>query len=147
MKKIIYFILFVFLSGIFCTCKKYPEGLFISLRTAQQRLLGTWRVEKYLVDGIDSTASKYPMQNTLACYYSFIHEGAVGDGCYQATGSWEFNNGQSSLMLFSGNTPVSPLFLSTHTEWVILKLTNKKMHLKIDFSAKKYEIYFNKQKD
>lgn len=37
------------------SCKKYPDGPLLSLRTRTHRLVGTWEVESYIVYGIDST--------------------------------------------------------------------------------------------
>jgi hypothetical protein len=36
-------------------CKKYPEGPLISFRSAKNRVVGTWNVDKFYINSVDST--------------------------------------------------------------------------------------------
>jgi hypothetical protein len=50
-------ILFVMLTTIACT--KFKEDSFISLRTPYGRIFGTWHLDYYEIDGVDSTSLFY----------------------------------------------------------------------------------------
>ena len=122
--KILFFILATGL--IFSTsCKKYPEGPSLSLRTKTQRLTGTWTVEKVLVNGNEAT---------LNDYYKSIVVDITKDGKFTYTytfltlpgkieGEWKFNDDKSKLMMKENNS-------STWDESEILKLTNSEVWLK-----------------
>ncbi len=141
--------IFFFLVILFCItdCKKYPEGPWISFRYKETRLLGNWKIEKYLIDGADSTAIKFPNLSSSVCVYSFGHTANyVGDGCYSIGGKWGFDNNRTHLGIGTQNVPEGPFFLAEAVSWDILRLSNKDMHLKTTFSSKEYEIYFKKQK-
>ena len=136
--------LFIFLAGILSTCKKYPEGPLISLRTKVQRLTGTWKVEKYLIDGADSTAIKYPVE----CSYRITnkeHTTQIFDRCgsSQSQSEWDFNENRTSLIFKSSG---SPLFLTKPIEWKIMKLKFKEMHLQTEYNSKQYDAYLTKIK-
>ena len=140
-----YFLLFVFLASILSTCKKYPEGPFISFRAKEKRLLGSWKVAKYLVDGIDSTTAKYPNLSSSTCYFGFSHAAQyAGDSCDSVDGSWSFDNKRTHLQLWAPSGPKGSIFLSETISWEILKLSNKEMHLKTTFLSKQREIFAKK---
>ncbi|MBS1650995.1 MAG: hypothetical protein JSU07_03205 [Bacteroidetes bacterium] len=54
MKKITTILIIV---TLFLGCKKFPEDPFISLRTAKDRLSGTWKISYIKQNGIDVTPS------------------------------------------------------------------------------------------
>ncbi len=140
LKKLPYFFLLFLLASVLFTCKKYPEGPRISLRTKVQRLEGRWVVEKYLIDGADSTAVKYPNE----CYYNITnkeHTSKISSSCDSTDGRWEFNDNRTSLILKSRK---SPLVLTSNIEWKIMKLKFREMHLQTNFNSKQYDIYFTK---
>ena len=58
-----YIILFFALALILLGCKKYEEGPALSLRSEENRLLGLKQIEKYTVDGVDSTSSIFLFQH------------------------------------------------------------------------------------
>jgi len=141
-----YILLFLLLAFCFTDCKKYPEGPWISLRSKEKRLLGNWKVQKYLIDGVDSTSTKFPNLSSSVCVYSFAHYGQyVDDGCYSTGGKWGWGNKKESLIVgLEFGSILTPFFLSTSTEWTILRLSNKDMHLKTTFSSMQYEIFLKK---
>jgi hypothetical protein len=56
---------FVVMAIIGLTCKKYPEGPLISLRSAEKRIIGKWEIKEVKINGhdkindIDSLAIDY----------------------------------------------------------------------------------------
>jgi hypothetical protein len=69
------------LTAIACT--KFKEDSFISLRRPEHRLYGTWHVDYYEIDGIDSTdyfyKSQYTATQNINFYYSKEDEGYICD--------------------------------------------------------------------
>lgn len=149
MKNIKQIFLLIFLATVFSTCKKYPEGPFISFKTREHRVAGTWSVEKYFVNGVDSTASKYPP----GCTISFFAKASIGGHrsvytrCEKSNGFWDFNKDCESIMVWQ-NSPIvkSSFFLEVvgKTEWKILKLRYKEMHLQTEVNSNRYEMYLNR---
>ena len=146
-KKYALFFLFIFLACIFCTCKKYPEGPFISLKTKENRVDGTWEVEKYLVNGVDSVASKYSPGCTINFYAKASSGGSrnISIQCEKSSGYWSFRDRKESIVVWPLDTTIkSSLFLSRFTTWKILKLKYKEIHLKTEFNSTQYEIYLKR---
>jgi hypothetical protein len=54
MRKLALFFLSI---GVLFSCTKFEEGPSISLLSVKNRLQGKWKLEKYLLDGADSTES------------------------------------------------------------------------------------------
>ena len=137
----------LFLFVVFCItdCKKYPEGPWISFRTKETRLLGSWKVQKYLIDGADLTAVKYPNLSANTCYFGFSHTAQyAGDSCDSIDGKWSFDNNRTHLAISTKSLKTGSLFLAEAIEWEIMRLTNKELHLKTTFSSKEYEIFAKK---
>jgi hypothetical protein len=138
---ILFFIAFAFI--IMGSCKKYPDGPLVSLYSKEHRVVGTWDVEYFSINGIDST--EYLKSNTLNGYYIFSKE---KEGFAELTYSnynhfygigahWNFANHKKNieikteyvvpdtihfnLGLFDQTTPVS---------WRIMRLTEEQMWLK-----------------
>lgn len=102
MRKVVF--LTLVLSGLMCACKKYKEGPFISFRSSLNRIEGTWKVEKFYVNDIDSTDLYY---QELGCEIKFTKEVLI-DGLYNVqliscnngktlNGSWRFYYRNSSV--------------------------------------------------
>lgn len=52
-KKLFFFFFIVMIT--FSSCHKFPDGLKFSLRSVKNRITGTWKVDKFYVNGEDST--------------------------------------------------------------------------------------------
>lgn len=138
-----------FISLFLTTCSKYEDGC-ISLRSAFQRAINTWEVEKFSVDGIDSTEylknkTKWVDQNgfTFYCFFSFSENSEIESYCFN--GAWQFNNDDKNLITYLNQTSNKPAyFLATDTNinWEILKLCDEEMRLKTTFNNKVYETHF-----
>jgi hypothetical protein len=124
-------------------CSRYDDGPAISFRTAKNRVLGTWQVEKLLINDLDSTEL---YRDQIGCELEFTNELFYEDGeryviyykdCIDDTirkGVWYFyNNLNNELMVgFSSDiysNPIGPI--GRWGSWDILRLTNDEMHLLI----------------
>jgi len=82
-KSLLALALFIALSSLFMGCHKYPEDPFISLKQAGKRLLGTWNITSYKINGVEHSHDFDSLlsPNTLTDCYIFFEAGdLVGDG-------------------------------------------------------------------
>lgn len=83
------------LSFVFTSCKKYPEGPALSLRSKEARVANTWKVESYTINGVDYTSTlkniNYTETYTKDGIYSYTYLGNSG------TGKWEFNSDKTQI--------------------------------------------------
>lgn len=82
-------VLAVMLAG----CKKYEEGPLLSLRSKNARVANTWKVEQYLLNGVDKT-------NEWAGYTeTYTKEGAFSfsSGSIAGAGVWEWQNDKNEI--------------------------------------------------
>ncbi|HBF89045.1 MAG TPA: hypothetical protein DDX39_10425 [Bacteroidales bacterium] len=68
MKKSVIFVIAVFLL-VGNGCQKYEEGPWLSLRSKENRVVGTWVVDKYHINGVDST--ELYNQNKVIEFFQF----------------------------------------------------------------------------
>jgi hypothetical protein len=90
-------------SIVLSSCSKYEDGPAFSLRSKEERISNTWRVDKAMENGSDVTSSfdQYELQMlrdgaaTLAALYS------LGDLTFEfeTTGTWTFENSSEDLRL------------------------------------------------
>lgn len=75
------------------SCKKYPEGPSISLRSRTARVSNTWRIENYRVNGNDFTSFISGYTETFTkdggYYYSW--------GNFEGSGRWFFQNNDREI--------------------------------------------------
>jgi hypothetical protein len=116
------------------SCGKYEEGPSISLRSKTARVCNTWKVEKYMVNGSDQTATlNLILPNYREVYdkegnYSFSYDGNSGSG------RWEFQNDKAEIKR-SGVSSQSSATL------VILKLKEKEFWYYIMDGSDKEEVH------
>lgn len=140
-----YSILFSLLAIGIGGCKKYPEGPMISFRTKEQRIIGTWNIEKYLIDQVDSTYLKYP-----SCTIDFTANGhqvsahLVSIDCDSSGGYWSLEDRKTQLT-FSHFTKLTPIYLQSNMKWKIMKLKYEEVHLQANFNSKQYDIYLTRK--
>lgn len=119
MKKNI-FLLFIFLAFSFAGCKKYKDGPFISLRTKIDRISNIWMLDKYIVNGEDSTLQYADFTYRFSKDKSYDFFGTVNGVAWARSGDWEFIDSKKSIRLENlGST-------STY-EYHITKLRNKEL--------------------
>jgi hypothetical protein len=96
------------------SCKKYPEGPVVSLKSRTERVANTWKVENVKRNGTDVTSlyGGYSETFTKNGDYSYIW------GMFGGTGTWSFQKGDSEIKLTGTSQQES------HT-LVILKLQEK----------------------
>ena len=72
------------------SCKRYEEGPAITLRTAKARLVNTWEIEKYLVNGEDITALVLPFFGEHSLEFSRDNKYEWNIGGMNEKGKWSF---------------------------------------------------------
>jgi len=91
MRKLLYLMLIY--TVLLCACKKYKEGPAISLRSKLNRIEGTWKVEKFYINDIDSTDLYY---QKLGCKIIFTKDMNVQliscNNGKTLNGNWKFRN-------------------------------------------------------
>lgn len=92
-------VLFIVVAGLMIptiqSCKKYPDGPAISLRSRAERVANTWKVDNYKKNGTDYTSlvSDYSETFTKAGDYSYLW------GSFSGTGKWAFQNNDNEIKL------------------------------------------------
>jgi hypothetical protein len=154
MKK--YFFM-LFIAVLLLDACKYEHGPFLSCRTKTQRITGVWDVDKYLVDGADSTRQITRQKEYLPWKFG-IEKGeaswiasAQSNSDYSKIGFWSFDEKKNKLMMNTygaGLRSVGPIGVNnTEFSWKITKLTNTKMWLETIYNGKKFELQYKKLQD
>lgn len=90
-------------------CKKYPDGPAISLRSKTARVSNTWKVEQYLLNGVDKTSDfNVDKRNYIETYtkdgkWSRSYIDPNGDPKSDA-GTWTFDSKKEIINRDSGPT-------------------------------------------
>ncbi len=133
MKTTKYLLLLITISLFFWGCKKYEDGPFFTLVSAQSRLVNhQWALDQYLRNNVDETS--YIVINTITYLETYGKDGTYTVSYYDdsnksinESGKWEFENKKDGLHL-SGISSYSK-FCSTYSyslsssHVTILKLT------------------------
>lgn len=101
MKKLIPALLVLLITA---SCNKYEDGPKLSLRTRKARLVNTWVISKYLVNGDDQTA----YFNTVAPNYTVVFEKngnysisiSSGSASFTESGTWELSESKSFVIRY-----------------------------------------------
>ena len=149
------------LALLFSTCKKYPDGPKIALHTVKNRITGIFKLDKFIIDGIDSVNYLPPCQqiNDIGLAdkeaYYFKFEGGDIKGL-DGFGSYTLSGDQSSIYLSyshysAHNYPtnyrniIEPYANNTDDgKWEIRKLTNKEFWIRNSANNVLYEIHLKK---
>jgi len=143
MKKT-YILTAIILLGFLFGCSRYEDGPCISFRSPTSRILGTWQVEKLLINDIDSTEA---YRQKIGCEWEFTDELFYDDGerykfyynnCVDDTIRkclWYFDNYKKNMIwvgtgIDTATNPIGPI--GRWGSWDILRLTNDEMHLWIN---------------
>jgi hypothetical protein len=159
MKTIILIFITIILLLPFSGCKKYPEGPLISFRTIEKRIHGNWKVENYLVNGSDSINL---LKNSYGDTINFdIATPGSGEGDNRILVYSQGNPYLDGIFYFTddGNNIIFSFFISVdsvqiinlgplnkyvHSEWKILKLSNKNMRLETNYENIYYKLIMKK---
>ena len=163
--KFNYLILFLFITFTFSACK-YEKGPIISFKDRDLRIDGNWKITKVLVDGEDKFSD---IDSLDIDYLDLVTESGTMDA--EANYRGESNKiyspsdscgGMSNWGFTEENKPTSisftdrtvcgsiydslaiPLMIGLPEEWEVIKLTNKKLWLKMERDSKVYETHFTK---
>jgi hypothetical protein len=155
MKKIFRnIILLLVASALILTgsCKKYPDGPLLSLRTKAHRIEGTWDVEYFSINGYDSTS--YLKSKRFYAMYSFDNTNHNHDCFYQATnydyhlyGIWKLEHNKENLSVFFSlsnqfKDHLGP-YRAERAIWGIRRLTEEEMWLKNTYTdGREYFVKF-----
>lgn len=96
--KSIFVLLLIVVIPILESCKKYPDGPLLSLKSRAERVANVWKVENYKINGSDYTS--------LVSGYSetFSKNGGYGYfwGILSGSGNWAFQSNDTKIKL-TGN--------------------------------------------
>jgi hypothetical protein len=99
MKNKIKFALLIVFAGLLTfgieSCKKYPDGPAISLKTRKERVANTWRVDNYKVNGTDFTSLVSDYTETFTKDGNYSYQWGILGG----SGSWSFQNKDEEIKL------------------------------------------------
>ncbi len=135
--------------GVFSQCKKYPEGPMISLRLKKERVANTWKIDKLLINNVDSAAyfsniyKDYTINLTKSGSYSITYYVTIplaGNVTNTESGTWSFTSNKDDLTL----TPTSITYgnVPSPSTFQILKLYEKEMWVrKVDGNGKVTEYH------
>jgi hypothetical protein len=154
------FSFFFTVTIFFPSCHKFPDGLKFSLRSLKNRITGTWKVDKFYVNGEDSTEE---FNQLVSCEIEFKKDDYWGNyltelkSCKNGrilSGNWnyrkycnpdneDFGNSYFSLH-FNEDTSIyslRPLIGDTKgyaSVFRILRITNKEYNIVHEISYNSY---------
>lgn len=126
------------------SCKKYDEGPWISLRSKENRMDGVWNINKYMVNGYDSTSyfNKYEeatfrfnidWSGQLSIYCTDHHINPNPRMSLSSRWYWDNNKQDILIEIYDSNDgvepPFSPLAVDNTCDWEIKKLKKKEFYL------------------
>ena len=168
MKKLIYLLILLAIACSFGCKKRFVDGPLISFRSVKQRIHGTWKVDKFYINGADSTDE---FNAKVGCEIEFtgnIYNGEDNFWCFffkncnngkTLNGFWYFFQGDKSELALTPLrdttflTVPGPFSGNDDSEnWIILRLTNQELNAKIFATpwwgvptSTEYVLYLKKQ--
>jgi hypothetical protein len=113
----------VTLSG----CQKYDDGPFFSLRSREERIANTWKVDKAMngSDNVTSAFTQYTLKMTRGRDADLKAEYSLGALTFQfeTDGTWDFENNSEDLRLDFENDAADETY-------EILRLKEKELWLR-----------------
>ena len=141
MKKINILFFAVMSAALFSasSCKRYEEGPGFSLRTPKARLVNTWEIEKYLVNGQDVTSQILPVfgDHSLEFTKDNTYEWLISG--YRETGTWSFDSKKERLEMQEQGDSIK-------YSQKILKLTNNEFWMEDMEGSDRYEVHYKTKK-
>jgi hypothetical protein len=133
-------ILIIVFFLVVSSCKKYPDGPLISLRSKDARLTARWQMEKYLVNGADSTEKLNPGNSKYNIAFNHGNKPQVFTDI-NYNGFYEFREDKSIIRIYGFLYPLNyefGLILNDDCEWKILRLTHKQLWLETSLQGRTY---------
>ena len=133
------------------SCTKYDDGPLISLRSAKERVTGTWEVESLTADGNDSTQAL----KGQPCYAKIvlIDFGTWSMATYPecgTIGSWQFDKNCKHIYIVAEHFAnssirlVGPFLNANQINWNIKRLSNKQLWIETDYENIHWQVHLNK---
>ncbi|MFN5217824.1 MAG: hypothetical protein ACK5CL_03580 [Sphingomonadales bacterium] len=117
------------------SCKRYEEGPAFTLRTAKARLVNTWEIEKYMVNGEDITALVLPFFGEHSLELSRDNRYEWNIGGMNEKGKWSFIENRDKVeMLEDGD--------SIKFSQKIIKLTNNEFWVEGQEDGDNIEVHY-----
>ncbi|MFN4914435.1 MAG: hypothetical protein ACK5FT_03885 [Sphingomonadales bacterium] len=138
MMKKVYLILFLLLSvglASLHSCGKYEEGPGFSLRSKKSRVVNTWVIDKYLINGNDVTAIFLAAYGEHALLFKSDDSYEFNTVPGRKTGTWSFDSNKESLEFQESGT-------ATKYDQKIMRLTANEMWLWEDDGTDKIEVHY-----
>ena len=141
------FIVIAFITS--SSCKKYPDGPLLSLHSKEHRIVGTWIVDYYSINGYDSTS--YLQGQPYYGKYIFYKRKPDGDdyaefvlldnnNIYVSDGHWFFTNNKKNIDI--DQSPLTQFYMNPYIaraiSWEIRRLTVSDLWLKTTYNGKEY---------
>ncbi|MHB8261408.1 MAG: hypothetical protein ACYDCN_13230 [Bacteroidia bacterium] len=149
------------LSSLCLSCHKYPEdNVFMEKMSPEKRIVGTWRLTKYYINGADSTAFLFKQYTSISSYQYGILDlviGIGGNSAYQegmaiysigGDGGISFENHKNDLYVdFTIYNLYSPFGngRNWNYNWDIRELTTTDFKITNSVNGIDYRIEFTKQ--
>jgi hypothetical protein len=112
------------------SCKKYPDGPFISFRTRTERVAQTWKIESAKRNGSDYTSSVSTYIEAYTKGGSYSYSWYIMGG----TGTWAFQNSYKEIL-------VSEVNVRSSRTLTILRLEKKSFWYYYMDGSDKYEFH------
>lgn len=122
------------------SCKKYPEGPGMTLRSATARLVGVWAPEKSFENGAEYALTADDKDDT----WEFKKDGSftyTDPGNEVTSGQWVFNKDKTKIVV-----TVTDSGLSMSVTFDILRLANDELWWKYTDGTDSYEDHFTLKK-
>ena len=151
----------VFLAGVcafFCciylaSCNKYEDGPAFSLLSAEKRLYGTYTLDKYTINGVDSLQE---MANRWGTTFTFWHNKDTYHDVIEINGPGISNPCRSTYTLVDKNRSFRVIggagILTADIElriedidFELLRLKNNDIHFRTNFNEKEYYFEISSQ--
>ena len=138
------FALIIAVSATVYSCRKYEDGPKISFSSKKSRIAGTWKVDKYLLDGVDKT-SDYRLAIASESFvvakdgkytYSQSNTTLLGGQTSTDAGKWEFIDKKEEFRSLSDTS--GAVWDTTK----ITRLTQKEFWVKSVSKSQAIEIHF-----
>ena len=110
-------------STILSSCGKYDDGPKLSFASKKGRAVNTWKLVKYLQNGIEQNISGYTEIMELKKDNTYTATYTIGTLSGTGTGAWDFNSDKSAII-------TTPTGSSTATTATILRLKSNELWTK-----------------
>lgn len=117
------------------SCKRYEEGPAFTLRTAKARLVNTWEIEKYMVNGEDITALVLPFFGEHSLEFSRDKRYEWNIGGLNEKGNWTFIEGKDKVEMQEDGA-------SEKFSQKIIKLTNNEFWVEGQEAGDNIEVHY-----